>query len=60
MSFLQQQFNVINCHFDISDIKMNEQKNEINEKLNEQNNKFDARFDEQNDKIKNNFCFKLL
>ena len=31
MSFLQKQFNVINCRFDVSDINMNEQKNEIKE-----------------------------
>ena len=48
MSFLQQQFNIINCRFDVNDINMNEQKNEIKEmkssfkdKLNEQNSKFD-------------------
>ena len=57
MSFLQQQFNVINCRFDSNEITLKEMKSDFNCKLEVQNNKFDVQnhnFNDKFDELKNN------
>ena len=65
MSFLHQQFNLINCRFDVNDNKMDEhnnkfdkinsefdeQKSDSDVKFNKINSNFNARFDEVNAKM---------